>query len=672
VNCRPGDLVDLWEGGEVLSGVVLAEEKGRFRIVTERGAEIRIAPSRVAHVSRHGAPVDSPRAGEAATAHAAEARRLAALVDVPSLWELLVDSGERHSIADLAGLAFDAAGGVNGSALYRRLAAEKTWFERHGDEWQARSREAVTETLRRIEVEASRRMRRSAFLDRAGRSLADRASAPPITAEQDDQIFLRKIVDLAVLGDEAPDRREGIALLQDLGASATAPGAFDLLVRLGVFDPDENLDIHRFGLREVFPEEVEAAAREAALAALPEGTRDLTALEAFTLDDEETVEIDDALTWEEGGGGGGVAGIHIADPSAFVRPGDPVDEEAFRRATTYYLPDRRLPMIPGALSEDAASLRPGLVRPALSFLVTVTAEGAVAGCEIVRTRISSRARLTYDQADAILSGAESSSPAGIKAALAALDGLAASLERTRQEAGAILIRAPEVSVKVRPGGGVEITKTDARGPSRRLVAEMMILANGLAAGFCSERKIPAIYRRQPAPESAPVTIPDGPYDPVAVRNLRRSLRRGESSLTPGSHFALGLPAYLQATSPIRRYQDLAVQRQIEAHLAGLPLPYDAEAMARIAATTDEAERAARRTEASAQEYWILKDLASRAGEEVEAVIVAVDPRRTELELTDTLRPGSIAPRPYHVPGKRLRVIVEEARPREGILRLREI
>jgi exoribonuclease-2 len=200
----------------------------------------------------------------------------------------------------------------------------------------------------------------------------------------------------------------------------------------------------------------------------------------------------------------------------------------------------------------------------------------------------------------------------------------------------------------------------------------MILANRLAARFCAESGIPAIYRRQSPPESPPALPPEGAYDPVAIRAARRAMRRAEPSLAPEPHHGLGVPAYAQATSPLRRYQDLAVQRQIEARLAGDPLPYDAEAMARIAATTEEAERTARQAEAAVEAYFILKHLAARAGEILEGVIVAVEPRRTEVELVETLTTAVIAPRPDHVPGARLRLAIEAARPREGILRLREL
>jgi exoribonuclease-2 len=674
IACRPGDLIEIWDEGALLSGVVIAEEKGRLRVVTERGEEIRVASSRVALVADRNLTVEPRRAAEAAARHAAEVKRLGGEIDVASLWEILVDDGGRHAIEDLAGLAFQAPSAANASALFVRLAEERTWFERRGEIWEARSRAAVEETLKRHHAAAEKAARREAFLARARLLIGSEDPPAGIAPDPADALFIRKLVDFAVHGEAAPDRKEGVALLDDLrpGSAATPAAAFDLLVRLGVFDPDENLDIHRYGLRTEFPPEVEEAARSAAAGGALEGRRDLTSLAAFTVDDAETVEIDDALSWEEEAGGGGVAGIHIADPSAFVRPGDLVDDEAMKRAATHYFPERRLPMIPAAISEGAASLAAGRLRPALSTLVRVDAAGKVTGSEIVASIVRSRARLTYEETDAILAGGTGAADRGLRPSIAALHALASSLERERAAAGAILIRAPEVIVKVAPGGRVTLTRLDERGPSRRLVAELMILANRIAAAFCSERRIPAIYRRQPAPERPPAPIPEGAYDPVAVRNLRRSLRRGETSLAPDLHYALGLPAYLQATSPIRRYQDLAVQRQIEAHLAGTPLPYDGDAIARIAATTEEAERDARRAEAAADDYWILKFLAGKVGEEIEGTIVAVEARRTEVELTETLRSAAIAPRPDHAPGKTLRLIVDGARPREGDLRLREI
>jgi exoribonuclease-2 len=344
-------------------------------------------------------------------------------------------------------------------------------------------------------------------------------------------------------------------------------------------------------------------------------------------------------------------------------------------------------MIPAPISEDASSLVPNRIRPALSFLSRVDGEGKVVDLEIVQSLIRSRRRLSYGEVDALLGEGESA-PAMESGAsegsrmpgddgrlrddLESLHRIASTLESGRVSAGAVLFRAPEVSVKVSPDGRVLVRRLDERGSGRRLVAEFMILANRLTARFCEERGIAAIYRRQPPPDKTPDSLPEGPYDPVAVRALRKVMRRGGVSPTPDVHFALGVTAYLQITSPLRRYQDLVMQRQLRSWLSGgLPV-YESAEMARIAATTESAERAARQAEAATTSYWILKYLGERAGELLEGVIVTVEPRRTVVEICETLSVTPIAHRPDHREGARIWLRIEGSRPREGLLFLTEV
>jgi len=686
LTIRTGDLVDLYDEGGLVCAVVMGEEKGRLKVITETGKEMRVTASRVAQ--RAGAAiVQAGAAAAVALRHAKAAAARMPEIDLAALWDLLVDEPKRHGLTSLTSLALGGEDDVARSAMLRALQQDRLYFTRKGDDFEARSREHVEETLKREAAEKARLDRRSAFIQRA-RAAAHAGAVPPVGAQAQgawaadphrDQIA--DLVELAVFGDEAASRKEAVALLEDAGIGEGSPAerAFKLLMALGIFTQDENLFVHRFHLRRSFPAEVQRAAVVAAGRAIDlEARRDLRSLHAFTIDDDLTMELDDAVSVEVSEGAT-LVGIHIADPDCFVASGDPVDQEAMARAATYYFPEMKLPMIPAAVAEGAASLVPGQDRPALSFLATLSQLGEVIRSEIVPSMIRSRARLTYERADELLGGADAGDPAAV--ALSRLRPICEILESARVAAGAVVIRAAEVDIRVDPSGGISIRRIDDRGLSRRIVSEVMILANRLAADFCGRRGLPAIYRKQAPPMAEPAAVDAAPpegsgdpgaYDPVAVRALRRRMRRGETSLIPAPHAGLGLPAYTQATSPIRRYQDLVVHRQIKAALRGQAVPYDAEALSRIAATTDEAERAAREAERGTDEYWILRHYGGRIGQVIEGIIVSVDARRVEVELTDTLYTAQLPPRPDYKPGQRLRLSIEASRPRAGRLTLREV
>ena len=684
-----GDLVDLYDEGEIVCAVVTGEEKNRLKVTTESGKEMRVVASRVAQRVSYG--LGGRDALTVARDHARATHARLDAIDTTALWDVLVDEPKRYTLEEMAALALGEPSPVARSATLRRLASDRLHFVRKGDDYEPRSREQVEEALKREAAERARVERRATFVRAAREALAGEPFEPLDRRVHGETIA--DMVELAIMGDEAPARAGALEIIDEAAAPAGASSerAFALLLALQVFTRDENLFIHRFNLRTTFPPDVlEAAVAAKSRAESQVGRIDLRSLDAFTIDDESTTEMDDALSIELLEEGRWRVGIHIADPSSFVRPGDPIDVEALKRAATFYFPDVKLPMMPPAIAEDAASLVASQDRPALSFLITLSREGEILEQTIAPSTIRSMARLTYEAADALLEGTPLDEAAGLDAAAAGraavalrlLRPICEALEARRFKDGAIHIRAPEISLQVKPGGMVIIRRVEDRGLSRRMVAEMMILANRVAAEFCVTRSLPAIYRRQPPPlpaqgpagatlPSVPVGGEDPAYDPVAVKALRRRMRRGEVGLAPDRHHGLGLAAYTQATSPIRRYQDLAMHRQIQAALAGLPPVYSAEDLARIAATTEEAEKAAREAERGTYDYWILRHYETRVGDEVEGVIVAVDPRRTEIELSETLYTAFLPARPDHRPGARVRLTIEAVRPRARRLTLRE-
>ena len=158
-------------------------------------------------------------------------------------------------------------------------------------------------------------------------------------------------------------------------------------------------------------------------------------------------------------------------------------------------------------------------------------------------------------------------------------------------------------------------------------------------------------------------------DPVTVRAARRSLRRADLSLEPGPHASLGLSAYTQVTSPLRRYQDLACHRQLLGALRGEPPPYDVEALQRIAATTDQAEFDARRAERRADDYWMLRYLERHEGQDVPATVIETDPRPV-VQLDETLREQPMPSLKGVEAGQHVRLRIERVNPRAGLLVLR--
>jgi exoribonuclease-2 len=671
---EPHTIVELREGGEVRAAVVLSETDGTVRLLTANGREVRVPRARIVHATGH--PVAASHAGSTSVAEELrqwerDASAQATGVDLDELYRLFAESSDpasalsELSLGDLALLALGRDDARSRAALHRALAAPNPFFRFDGRHWQALPAEEVEREREKLRKAAELAQQRARLLEVARQRL-DGARPPwPEGSEK----FLRAVRELAIEGEAARSKKEAAAFVAELVAAAqtlTPEAAFALLVRLGVFHADENLALLRAGVREDFPPEVLAEASELVRRPLDLSSRlDLRGLEVVTIDDATTLEVDDGVSFEPIHAGVRI-GIHIADAAHFVLPGTLVDEEALARSTSYYLPDRTIPMLPPVIATDAASLVEGADRPSISFLVDVTPHGELIRSEVRDTAVRVTRRLTYEDAEAALDGA------GAPSWLPALGTICAALEQQRLAAGASPIRAPETLITFDEAGEPVIHLVDPGRPARRLVSELMILANRIAAEHCRSRGLPAVYRRQAAPVEDVPRPPLDRYDPVAVARFRRVLARTEVSLEPGPHASLGLPVYLQATSPIRRYQDLAVHRVIKASLRGAPPPHSREQLQVIAACTEQAGRQARQVETETDEYWVLRHLERRAGQTLRARVVRVDDRRTFAEVEDYARSFPIAKRPDHVPGKEILLRVRSARPRQGSATFEEV
>lgn len=669
---NPGTLVEYVHNKKLLCALCLSQDrKEQLHVRTEENREDRVAKSKLIFVSNESlAPdQDHQRITEWLRQAAERRQEWSRQVALEELWELTLEEEGPITLKDLANLQFNQPSSEQTSGLYRALESDRLWFVRKGQDYSPRPAEQVQEIRQRMHVEEEKGRERE-LVGRWLRALWNQQKA----VELDDKVqarYLTWIRDVALQGNEASRFKEIQALFKELDISGK-DAAFKMMLKAGLWEHDEFLQLHRVHPPIEFSSQLVAEAE--GLQARFEETLldplrvDESHLEALTIDDEWTSEVDDALTLEVLEDGYRV-GIHIAEPSALVEPGSLLDEEALERGTTIYLPERKIRMMPDILGDVLCSLNQGELRPAFSYLITLDQDFQVTAQKFQQSKIRVQRRLTYQQADAMLG--EDSDPV-----LAQLYKIALALRQVRQAAGAITLPFPRANIRVdRDDAGepvIQIHRDPAEAPAQVLVSEMMIWANRISGQYFAEHEIPAVFRSQPDPEK-PIP-PDVDPAPENLHKLRRLMKKGEVSLKPSRHAGLGLEAYSQSTSPIRRYVDLIAQRQLKAHLRGETLPYSLEALEPMLARLERVTHQAEQLERERKQYWTLRYLEQRRWAEMDAVVLQNLPDKHLVQILPVLYETDCpqVPRKPLPPGTRLKVKIEMVFPREQSVRVTPI
>jgi exoribonuclease II len=667
----PGNLVEYVHNKKLMCALILStDRKEQVHVRTEENREDKVARSKLVFVSPESMAPDSDTSSITEWLRKASQRRdeWSRQIALEELWELTVEESKAFTLQDLASLQWSTPSNEQVSGLYRALENDKLWFTRKGQDYQPRSAEQVQETRQRLQAEQDKGRERESMLQWLKALWNDAGAAEGAGSFDKAQTrYLTWIREVALLGTEAPRFKDVQALFKELDISGKdAP--FRLMVKAGVWHSDEFLSLHRLHPPiEFSPELHEQAAACARF--LEEGLADpsrldLTHLPAVTIDDEWTSEIDDALTFEELPDGYRV-GIHIADASTFIVPGSGIDEEALERGTAIYLPERKIRMVPDRLGDDFCSLIAGQPRLAFSFMVEVDSDLQMRKSEMVLTRIQVSERLTYDRADELIKSG--SGP------LAKLFEIALAFRSGRQARGAVTLPFPRANIRVEQVAGqeplIEIVRDASEVPGQVLVSEMMILANRLSGELFAANSIPALFRSQPEPEK-PIPA-DVDTAPESLHKLRRLMKKGEVGLTPARHAGLGLDAYSQSTSPIRRYVDLIAQRQLKAFLAGQPLLYSQDDLSPIMMRLERTTQQAEQLERERKQFWTLRYLEQRRWAELDAVVLQNLPDKHLVQIIPILYETDcpLVPRRPLPPGSRLKVRIELAWPREGTVRV---
>ncbi|MBA0830359.1 hypothetical protein Goarm_014897, partial [Gossypium armourianum] len=377
---------------------------------------------------------------------------------------------------------------------------------------------------------------------------------------------------------------------------------------------------------------------------------DLTHLKVYAIDVDEADELDDALSATKLQDGRMKIWIHVADPTRYVEPGSMVDREALRRGTSVFLPTGTYPMFPEKLAMEGMSLKQGELCNAVSVSVILHSDGSAT--ELLHLNLEEEAELK------ILSEA------------------AALRLKWRRQQGAIDTSTLEARIKVvNPEDcepSINLYVENQADPAMRLVSEMMILCGEVVATFGSCNNIPLPYRGQPQSNidvSAYSHLPEGPVRSSAIVRIMRAAEIDFRK--PIRHGVLGLPGYVQFTSPIRRYLDLLAHYQVKAFLRGESPPFSAGQLEGMASIVNMQVRVVRKLSASSLRYWIIEFLRRQPREKkFRALILRFIKDRIAALLLVGLQASAWVSIGSQV-GDEVEVQVEEAHPRDDVLYLKE-
>ena len=450
-----------------------------------------------------------------------------------------------------------------------------------------------------------------------------------------------------------------------------------------------------YGLPLRFPDEVEAAAAEIEQSITEEEIkkrRDFRKVLTFTIDPKTAKDFDDALSFEILGEDLYEVGIHIADVSHYVQPGSIIDQEALDRATSVYLVDRVVPMLPEVLSNGVCSLRPHEEKYTFSAVFLINGKGRIKKEWFGRTVIYSDHRFAYEEAQDII---ETQSPVVSEKhslrngsytvdeatfnAITTLDKIAKNLRKDRMKNGAISFDRVEVNFNLKDDNTPESVFFKSSKDANKLIEEFMLLANKQVARFAGKRDkpLPMVYRIHDEPDPnklnnlQSVVAGFGYKLNLKTKNVSQSINKllletqgkqeqnmidtltircmskAEYTTQNIGHYGLAFDYYAHFTSPIRRYPDVMVHRLLAQHLNKEKWP-SIDLLEEASAHSSQREQLATKAERDSIKFMQIKFMENHIGEEFDGVISGVTDRGIYVEIIENKCEGMV--RIKDVPG----------------------
>jgi ribonuclease R len=445
----------------------------------------------------------------------------------------------------------------------------------------------------------------------------------------------------------------------------------DILGKAGDNDTEMHAILAEFNLPYRFERDVINAAKridEGITKEEIERRRDMRQRVTFTIDPADAKDFDDALSLHKLQEGLWEVGVHIADVTHYVTPGSVVDNEAVERATSVYLVDRTIPMLPERLSNELCSLRPHEDKLCFSAVFTLNENLEIVDEWFGRTVIHSDRRFTYEEAQAIIEGGDGD----FKDEILTLNRLAQVLRSERFKHGAIAFERDEIRFRLDEKGRPIGVYTKVQKEANQLIEEFMLLANRRVAEYCAHRMVngrrvprPMVFRVHDEPSEDKLerfrefalrfghyfkaqkgraiakemnkllgTISGLPEHNAITTLAVRSMAKAVYTTDNIGHYGLAFPFYTHFTSPIRRYPDMMVHRLLASYLGGAKSA-DKKHLEQLALHSTEREIVASDAERASIKYKMAEFMKDRIGEEFEGVVSGLTEWGVYVELDET-------------------------------------
>ena len=434
--------------------------------------------------------------------------------------------------------------------------------------------------------------------------------------------------------------------------------------------------IYEFNLPGEFDEDALAEARKQAEKfdeSIGRGRKDLTHETILTIDPVDARDFDDAISLQRLQNGHWLLGVHIADVSHFVQPKTPLDREAHDRATSVYLPDRVIPMLPEIISNNLASLQPHKVRYAISAMIEFTEEGARVATDVFKSAIKSRRRFTYEEVDEFLVakklspsqpapklGTRKAKPVGVfrdltadvDALLTRMHELAMILRGRRFARGALELSMPEMKIDLDKDGRVVGAHLEKNTESHQIIEEFMLAANEAVAERLRDAGLIFLRRVHGSPDPRKMraltefvrelgfdvenlenrfelqklldAVRGDPREYAVNYAVLRSMQRAVYSPEDEGHYALASDDYCHFTSPIRRYPDLTIHRLIDELKRGKKPVQRMDELLVLGDHCSEREQRATDAERVLNKVKLLDYMSDKIGLELDGIITGVE------------------------------------------------